>query len=58
MAERSTKPYLIRAIHDEVREIERGLFLGPAMWKSKDGPKFVLWFALDTRVQSEPIGKP
>lgn len=51
-------PALIRAIHDEVREIEPGLFLGPAMWKAKDGPKFVLWFALDTRVQAEPIGGP
>jgi hypothetical protein len=58
-------PALIRAIHDEVREVEPGLFLGPAMAKlparlsgstPKTGPSFVLWFALDTRVQAKPIG--
>jgi hypothetical protein len=49
-------PALIRAIHDEVREIEPGLFLGPAMAKLAAGPSFVLWFALDTRVQAKPIG--
>jgi hypothetical protein len=43
-------PALIRAIHDEVREVERGLFLGPACWKRKAAPPaVVLWFALDTR---------
>ena len=54
----SDNPGLIRAIHDEVREIEPGLFLGPAMWKAKAGPTFVLWFALDTRVQAAGIGAP
>lgn len=49
-------PALIRAIHDEVREVEPGLFLGPAMAKWASGPSFVLWFALDTRVQAKPIG--
>jgi hypothetical protein len=49
-------PSFIRAIHDEVREVAPGLYLGPAMWKTKTTPAFVLWFALDTRVQSEPIG--
>jgi len=47
-------PGVIRAIHDELREIEPQLFLGPAMLKAKAGPKFVLWFALDTSVQSSP----
>jgi hypothetical protein len=51
-------PGLIRAIHDEVRAIEPGLFLGPAMWKAKAGPTLVLWFALDTRVQATAIGGP
>ncbi len=51
-------PAVIRKIHDEIREVEPGLFLGPAMWKSPDGPKLVLWFALDTRVQSPAIGLP
>jgi hypothetical protein len=54
-------PSFIRAIHDEVREVSPGLFLGPAMWKGKDwemaGPTLVLWFALDTRVQAESIGQ-
>lgn len=54
-------PSLIRAIHDEVREVIPGLFLGPAMWKGADwekaGPTLVLWFALDTRVQAESIGR-
>ena len=45
-------PPAIRAIHDELREIEPGLYLGPAMVKTKTEPKFVLWFALDTTVQS------
>ena len=50
-------PGFIRAIHDEVRQIEPGLFLGPAMLKQSDGPAFVLWFALDTRAQHGPIGE-
>jgi len=41
-------PPYIRAIHDEVREVSPGLYLGPAMWKTKKGPRTVLWFALDT----------
>jgi len=49
-------PGFIRAIHDEVREVAPGLYLGPAMWKSADGHAFVLWFALDTRAQAEPLG--
>lgn len=49
-------PGFICSIHDEVREVDQGLFLGPAMWKTKSGPVFVLWFALDTRVQAVPIG--
>jgi hypothetical protein len=49
-------PGVIRKIHDEVREVSPGLFLGPAMWKTAKGPALVLWFALDTRVQSKPVG--
>lgn len=49
-------PALIRAIHDEVREVSPGLFLGPAMWKTADGPVHVLWFALDTSQQAPAIG--
>jgi len=49
-------PGVIRKIHDEVREVSPGLYLGPAMWKTAKGPALVLWFALDTRVQSKPVG--
>lgn len=45
-------PAYIRAIHDEIREVEPGLYLGPAMVKTGRGPVTVLWFALDTRCQS------
>jgi hypothetical protein len=40
-------PRVIRRIHDELREVAPGLFLGPAMWKAKDGKKLLLWFAID-----------
>jgi hypothetical protein len=42
-------PSWIRKIHDEIREVSPGLFLGPAMWKtSPTTATTVLWFALDT----------
>jgi hypothetical protein len=40
-------PWPIRQIHDELRQVASGLYLGPAMWKSKRGPKLVLFFAID-----------
>ncbi|MCC6644703.1 MAG: hypothetical protein IT374_03900 [Polyangiaceae bacterium] len=44
-------PPWIRKIHDEVRLVEPGLFLGPAMWKDgRGGARTLLWFALDARV--------
>ena len=52
----SDNPGLIRKIHDEIREVSPGLYLGPAMWKTDTGPKLVLWFALDTHAQSKPVG--
>jgi hypothetical protein len=42
-------PGYIRHIHDEIREITPGLFLGPAMWKRARDKVLVLWFALDAR---------
>lgn len=42
-------PGYIRSIHDEIREVVPGLFLGPAMWKGKRGKTLVLWFGLDAR---------
>ena len=43
-------PSYIRHIHDEIREVSPGLFLGPAMWKSARDQTLVLWFALDSRL--------
>lgn len=40
-------PWLIRKIHDELREVSPGLFLGPAMAKTVRGPKLLLYFACD-----------
>ena len=40
-------PWFIRKIRDELREISPGLFLGPAMWKTRHGATLVLWFAID-----------
>jgi hypothetical protein len=39
-------PAYIRRVHDEIREVSPGVFLGPAMWKTKTRPVTVLWFAL------------
>ena len=43
-------PSYIRHIHDEIREVSPGLFLGPALWKGDKGKALVLWFALDSRL--------
>jgi hypothetical protein len=43
-------PGYIRHIHDEIREVSPGLFLGPAMWKRGAEKILVLWFALDSRL--------
>ncbi|HWO17796.1 MAG TPA: hypothetical protein VNO30_03445 [Kofleriaceae bacterium] len=47
-------PGFIRRIHDEIREVSPGVFLGPAMWKTGRGGAgdkvMVLWFALDGRL--------
>jgi len=40
-------PWFIRKVHDELREVDRGLFLGPAMWKTSGDPALVLYFACD-----------
>ncbi len=43
-------PSYIRHVHDEIRELSPGLFLGPAMWKTDRRKVMVLWFALDSRL--------
>lgn len=50
--DKPANPPYIRKIHDEIREVSPGLYLGPAMWKADTGPVHVLWFALDTHVQT------
>ena len=45
----AVNPPYIRRIHDEIREVSPGLFLGPAMWKRGRDKALVLWFALDAR---------
>lgn len=40
-------PWFIRQVHDELREVAPGLFLGPAMWKTRNDPALVLYFACD-----------
>jgi hypothetical protein len=48
-------PGYIRKIHDEIREVSPGIFVGPAMWKSGAKKTLVLWFGLDaTRVAERP----
>lgn len=46
----AVNPSWIRRVHDEIREVSPGLFLGPAMWKGARAKKLVLWFALDSRL--------
>ncbi len=43
-------PSYIRKIHDEIREVSPGLFLGPAMLKTEAKKVHVLWFGLDSRL--------
>jgi hypothetical protein len=43
----AVNPGYIRHVHDEIREVSPGVFLGPAMWKSGADKRMVLWFALD-----------
>jgi len=47
-------PPYIRRIHDEIREVSPGMFLGPAMWKRDRDKLLVLWFALDARAEARP----
>lgn len=46
----AANPGYIRRIHDEIREVSPGLFLGPAMWKTDRNKTLLLWFALDSRL--------
>lgn len=43
----AVNPAYIRHVHDEIREVSPGMFMGPAMWKSAREKTLLLWFALD-----------
>jgi len=45
--DRPENPWVVRKIHDELRQVGPGLFLGPAMWKGRKGERLVVWFAVD-----------
>ncbi len=40
-------PWPIRRIRDELREVRPGLFLGPALLRTRTEPKLVLYFAVE-----------
>jgi hypothetical protein len=42
-------PWVIRQIEDEIRELSPGLYLGQAYFRTRTGPRFVLWFGLQAR---------
>ncbi len=42
-------PFFIRPIRDELREVSPGLFLGPALLRTRTEPKLVLFFAVEAR---------
>jgi hypothetical protein len=48
-------PNYARPIYDEVRALDDGLFLGRGMRRGRRGPKLVLWFALDARIQDKSV---
>jgi hypothetical protein len=50
----AVNPSYIRHVHDEIREVSPGMFMGPAMWKRERDKLLVLWFALDARAVSRP----
>lgn len=51
--EQPENPWFIGKIHDEIREVSPGVWMGPAMWKrGAEGPLLILWFAVDFNLQS------
>lgn len=47
--DRADNPWWMRRIHDEIREIEPGLFLGLDLWRGDARSTGLVWFALDAR---------
>lgn len=44
--DRSENPRMLRMVVDELREVARGLWLGPAYVRGANGPLVVLWWAV------------
>lgn len=44
--DRSENPRMLRVVVDELREVGRGLWLGPAYVRGANGPLVVLWWAV------------
>jgi hypothetical protein len=47
--DRPANPWFMRRIHDEIRELQPGLFLGIDMWKTARRSVGIVWFALASR---------
>jgi hypothetical protein len=50
--DRPPNPFFIRAIHDELRQLRPGLYLGQAYLMRPGTPRLVLYFGLERRVSS------
>jgi hypothetical protein len=47
--DRPANPWWMRHVHDEIRMLEPGLFLGLDLWRSSTRSTGLVWFALDGR---------
>jgi hypothetical protein len=47
--DRAENPPWMRRVHDEIRELEPGLFLGLDLWRTDARSIGLVWFALQTR---------
>jgi hypothetical protein len=44
--DRDDNPWWMRRVHDEIRELEPGLFLGLDLWRTRARSLGIVWFAL------------
>src|SRR5262245_37852897 len=47
--DRPDNPWWMRRVHDEIRELEPGLFLGLDLWRTRTRSVGLVWFTLDAR---------
>jgi hypothetical protein len=45
--DRPENPWWMRRVHDEIREVEPGLFLGLDLWRTARRSVGLVWFALE-----------